>query len=224
MESDDPAVVAMHLAYAATVDPSAYVRCVPRAGCRRSGLHVFHGAQAAARAATCEFCSPPPPTAPPPGVALPASAAGVRALQRQHAPAAASAAHDAALAATARWYATSDVYRKMPRHVDWWRWKHIRDLDVPSWRMWVNRCMAGWCHSRTAAFLASGTVFALHKDDPAARAERGKSGEPLRVRPLGVGSVPVRMASAHARSGASGRGCAGVPGPGATQLSVGSWL
>eukprot|EP00873_Tetraselmis_striata_P009744 jgi/Tetstr1/430008/TSEL_019869.t1 len=35
-------------------------------------------------------------------------------------------------------------------------------------------------------------------DDPAAREERGKSGEPLRVRPLGVGSVLVRLASAHA--------------------------
>eukprot|EP00873_Tetraselmis_striata_P006610 jgi/Tetstr1/426874/TSEL_017088.t1 len=452
MESDDPEVAAMHLAYATTFDPSVYLRCVPRDGCPRSGHHVFHGAQAAARAATCQFCSPPPPTAPPPGVALPASAAGVRALQRQHAPAPASAAHDAALAATARWCATSDVYRKMPRtplrgtavgvcpaarpvlfplldrtlayadrfpptddrsygaegavcvfaglllrpypssspavvrklaerqvrlweagdavragfsvcgmqqqwresrdgselhnyqmeagelltttsrsarrrkrrrsararaaaaeaaeggadaaadgvppavvdahrraakltavqelrrarqaldtadlgmvsdaaaalpaldalhpppaatspeysppeeppdlqrappswgdnadevmrwgedlrrvlrraprlsagHVDWWRWEHIRDLDVPSWRLWVNRCLAGRCHSRTAAFLASGSVFALHKDDPAAREEREKSGEPLRVRPLGVGSVLVRLASAHA--------------------------
>eukprot|EP00873_Tetraselmis_striata_P021728 jgi/Tetstr1/441992/TSEL_003142.t1 len=109
MESDDPAVAAMHLACAATFDPSVYVWCASRAGCPRSG------ARAAARAATCEFCSPPPPTAPPPGVALPASAAGVRALQRQHAPAAASAAHDAALAATARWCATRDVYRMMPR-------------------------------------------------------------------------------------------------------------
>eukprot|EP00873_Tetraselmis_striata_P039039 jgi/Tetstr1/459303/TSEL_004698.t1 len=452
MESDDPEVVAMHLAYATTFDPSVYLRCVPRDGCPRSGHHVFHGAQAAARAATCQFCSPPPPTAPPPGVALPASAAGVRALQRQHAPAAASAAHDAALAATAQRCVTSDVYRKMPRtplrgtavgvcpaarhvlfplldrtlayadrfpptddrsygaegavcvfaglllrpypssspavvrklaerrvrlweagdavragfsvcgmqqlwresrdgselhnyhmeagelptttsrsarrrkrrrsararaaaaeaaeggadaaadgvppavvdahrraakltavqelrrvrqaldtadlgmvsdaaaalpaldalhpppdatgpeysppeeppdlqrappswgdnadevmrwgedqrrvlrraprlsagHVDWWRWEHIMDLDVPSWHMWVNRCLAGRCHSRTAAFLASGSVFALHKDDPAAREEREKSGEPLRVRPLGVGSVVVRLASAHA--------------------------
>eukprot|EP00873_Tetraselmis_striata_P004025 jgi/Tetstr1/424289/TSEL_014857.t1 len=94
------------------------------------------------------------------------------------------------------------VVRRAPRlstwHVDWWRWEHIRDLDVPSWRMWVNRCLAGRCHSRTAAFLASGSVFALHKDDPAARKEREKSGEPLRVHPLGVGSVPVRLASAHA--------------------------
>eukprot|EP00873_Tetraselmis_striata_P014030 jgi/Tetstr1/434294/TSEL_023401.t1 len=74
----------------------------------------------------------------------------------------------------------------------------MRDLDVPAWRMWVNRCMAGRCHSRTAAFLASGTVYALHKDDPAAREEQGKSGEPLRVRPLSVGSAQVRLASAHA--------------------------
>eukprot|EP00873_Tetraselmis_striata_P025720 jgi/Tetstr1/445984/TSEL_003541.t1 len=92
--------------------------------------------------------------------------------------------------------------RRAPRlsagHVDWWCWEHIRDLDVPSWRLWVNRCLAGRCHSRAAAFLASGSVFALHKDDPAAREEREKSGEPLRVRPLGVGSVLVRLASAHA--------------------------
>eukprot|EP00873_Tetraselmis_striata_P012798 jgi/Tetstr1/433062/TSEL_022397.t1 len=94
------------------------------------------------------------------------------------------------------------VLSRAPRlsagHVDWWRWEHIRALDVPSWRLWVNRCLAGRCHSRTAAFLASGTVFALYNDDPAAREERGKSGEPLRVRPLGVGSVLVRLASAHA--------------------------
>eukprot|EP00873_Tetraselmis_striata_P019798 jgi/Tetstr1/440062/TSEL_028421.t1 len=83
-------------------------------------------------------------------------------------------------------------------HVDWWRWEHIMDLDVPLWRMWVNRCLAGRCHSRTATFLASGSVFALHKDDPAAREERERSGEPLRVRPLGVGSVLVRQVSAHA--------------------------
>eukprot|EP00873_Tetraselmis_striata_P025552 jgi/Tetstr1/445816/TSEL_033457.t1 len=330
MESGDPAVAAMHPSYAATFDPSVYVRCAPRAGCPRSGHHVFHGARAAARAATCEFCNPPPPsTAPPPGVALPASAAGMRALQRQHALAAASAAHDAALAATARccaeiggaaseagdavragfsvcgmpqlWRGSRDVselhnyhmeagelpadshrraakltvvqelhrarqaldtadlgmvsdaaaalhvleglhpplaptdpeysppeeprralplwggnedevrrwgedkrrvMRRAPclsaGHVDWWRWEHIKDLDVPSWRMWVNRCGAGRSHSRTAAFFASGTVLALHKDDPAAREERAKTGGPLRVRPLGVGSVFVRLASAHA--------------------------
>eukprot|EP00873_Tetraselmis_striata_P006263 jgi/Tetstr1/426527/TSEL_016825.t1 len=88
---------------------------------------------------------------------------------------------------------------EIPGHVDWWRWEHIRDLDVPSWRLWVNRCLAGRCHSRTAAFLASGSVvFALHKDDPAAREEREKSGEPLRVRPVGVDSVLVRLASAYA--------------------------
>eukprot|EP00873_Tetraselmis_striata_P006724 jgi/Tetstr1/426988/TSEL_017195.t1 len=77
-------------------------------------------------------------------------------------------------------------------------YSHIKDLDVPSWRLWVNRCLTGRCHSRTAAFLASGTVFALHKDDPAAREERGNSGEPLLERPLGVGTVMVHLASAHA--------------------------
>eukprot|EP00873_Tetraselmis_striata_P019051 jgi/Tetstr1/439315/TSEL_027755.t2 len=50
----------------------------------------------------------------------------------------------------------------------------------------------------SVAMRMSGTVFALHKDDPAAREERAKTGEPLRVRPLGVGSVLVRLASAHA--------------------------
>eukprot|EP00873_Tetraselmis_striata_P004638 jgi/Tetstr1/424902/TSEL_015397.t1 len=59
-------------------------------------------------------------------------------------------------------------------YVDCWRWARIMDLDVPSWRMWVSRCLAGRCHSRTAAFLASGTVFALHKDDPASRARSGR--------------------------------------------------
>eukprot|EP00873_Tetraselmis_striata_P004934 jgi/Tetstr1/425198/TSEL_015659.t1 len=73
-----------------------------------------------------------------------------------------------------------------------------RNLYVPSRRLWMNRGMAGRCHSRTAAFLASGTVVALHKDDPVARKERAKTGEPLRVCPLGVGSVLVRLASAHA--------------------------
>eukprot|EP00873_Tetraselmis_striata_P012441 jgi/Tetstr1/432705/TSEL_022072.t1 len=73
-------------------------------------------------------------------------------------------------------------------------------------------------------FLASGTVFALHKDDPAAREERGKSGEPLRVRPLGVGSVPVRLASAHAPGQVGADAREAGHGPGATQLSVGSWL
>eukprot|EP00873_Tetraselmis_striata_P015900 jgi/Tetstr1/436164/TSEL_025010.t1 len=113
IKSDVPALAAMHLAYDGTFDPSVYVRCAPRAGCPRSGHHVFHGARVAARAAICKLCNPPP-TAPPPGVALPASAADVRALHRQHAPAAASAAHNAALAATARWCANRDVYRMFP--------------------------------------------------------------------------------------------------------------
>eukprot|EP00873_Tetraselmis_striata_P032914 jgi/Tetstr1/453178/TSEL_040195.t1 len=62
----------------------------------------------------------------------------------------------------------------------------------------MNHCLAGRCHSHAAVFLASDTVFPLHKDDPAACEEQAKSGEPLRVRPLGVGSVLVRLASAHA--------------------------
>eukprot|EP00873_Tetraselmis_striata_P007112 jgi/Tetstr1/427376/TSEL_017540.t1 len=310
MESDDPEVAAMHLAYAETFDPSVYLRCVPRDGCPRSGHHVFHGAQAAARAATCEFCSPLPPTAPSPGVALPASAACVRALQRQHAPAATSAAHDAALAATARWWATSDVYRKMPRtplrgtavgvcpaarpvlfplldrtlaYADRFPPTDdrsygaegavcvfaglllrsypssspavVRKLAERRVRLWEagDAVRAGFSELRrarqaldtadlgmvsdAAAALPAldalhpppaatgpeysppeeppdlqrappswgdnadevmrGPVFALHKDDPA-REEREKSGERLRVRPLGVGSVLVRLASAHA--------------------------
>eukprot|EP00873_Tetraselmis_striata_P004843 jgi/Tetstr1/425107/TSEL_015569.t2 len=100
------------------------------------------------------------------------------------------------------------VPRRAPRlsagHVDWWRWEHIKDLDVPSWRMWVNRCLAGRGHSRTAAFLASGTVFALHKDDIAACEERAKTGEPLRVRPLGVGSVRVGALGLRPRCRAGG--------------------
>eukprot|EP00873_Tetraselmis_striata_P004312 jgi/Tetstr1/424576/TSEL_015101.t1 len=83
----------------------------------------------------------------------------------------------------------------------------------------VNRCLAGRCHSRTAAFLASSTVFALHKDDPATREGRAKNGEPLRVRPLGVGSVLVRLASAHALVHV-GADALEAMGP----VSVGSWL
>eukprot|EP00873_Tetraselmis_striata_P037833 jgi/Tetstr1/458097/TSEL_044604.t1 len=110
-----------------------------------------------------------------------------------------------------------DLRRAPPSRVgnaDEVRREHIRDLDVPSWRLWVNRCRAGRCHSRTAAFLASGTVFALHKDDLAAREERAKTGEPLRVRPLGVGSVLMRLASAHAivRVGADAREAMGPTG------------
>eukprot|EP00873_Tetraselmis_striata_P038129 jgi/Tetstr1/458393/TSEL_044831.t1 len=327
----------MHLAYVATFDPSVYVRCAPRAGCPRSGHHVFHGAPAAARAATCEFCSPllprlrppvwlsrrrelacgrcianstrrllpqppmMPPSRPPLGDRTLAytdrfpptddrshgaegdgcvfaglllrpypsnSPAVVRKLAERRvrlweagdavragfseprrarqvldtpdlgmvSDAAAALPVFEALhpsfaptdpkycspheeppdlrrvppswggnADEVQWWGEDPrrVLRHAPRlpagHVDWWRWEHKGDLDVPSWRMWVSRCLAGRCHSRTAAFLASGAVFALHnKDDPAAREERAKTGEPLRVRPLGVGSVLVRLASAHA--------------------------
>eukprot|EP00873_Tetraselmis_striata_P021551 jgi/Tetstr1/441815/TSEL_030032.t1 len=62
------------------------------------------------------------------------------------------------------------------------------------------------------SFLASGTVYALHKENPGdAREERARRGEPLRVRPLGVGSVLVRRASAHApvQVGADVRGAMG---------------
>eukprot|EP00873_Tetraselmis_striata_P010360 jgi/Tetstr1/430624/TSEL_020417.t1 len=173
MESDDPEVAAMHLAYAATFDPSVYLRCAPIDDCPRSGHHLFY--------------------------------AGVRALQRQHAPAAASAAHDAALSATARWSCAA-LARRWTLPTSAWCLTSLRRSppSMPSIRLllpprlWVNRCLAGRCHSRTAAFLASGSVFALHKDDPAAREEREKSGGPLRVRPLGIGSVLVRPASAHA--------------------------
>eukprot|EP00873_Tetraselmis_striata_P039639 jgi/Tetstr1/459903/TSEL_005245.t1 len=165
MESDDPAVAAMHLAYAATFDPSVY-----------------------ARAST---------------------------------PAPAPAAHDAALAATARWCATSDVYRKELR-----RARQALDTDdlgmvfdavaalptldalhpsptatgpeysPPEEPPDLQRAPPSW--GDNANEIRRGTVFALYNDDPAAREERGKSGEPLRVRPLGVGSVLVRLASAHA--------------------------
>eukprot|EP00873_Tetraselmis_striata_P006904 jgi/Tetstr1/427168/TSEL_017356.t1 len=52
------------------------------------------------------------------------------------------------------------------------------------------------------------------KDDLAAREERAKTGEPLRVRPLGVGSVLVRLASAHAlvQVGADAREAMGPDG------------
>eukprot|EP00873_Tetraselmis_striata_P016600 jgi/Tetstr1/436864/TSEL_025640.t1 len=193
----------MHLACAATFDPFVYVRCAPRAGCPRSGHHVFHGAQAAARAATCEFCSPPTPTAPPPGVALPASAAGVRALQRQHAPAAASAAHDAALAATARWSCAALVRRlTLPTSVCCLTPLRRSLPSMPFIRLLLPPARSTYSPSDEPPDLQRAPPSwgdnADEKDDPAAREERGKSVEPLRVRPLGVGSVLERLASAHA--------------------------
>jgi hypothetical protein len=42
-------------------------------------------------------------------------------------------------------------------HVDGWRWEHVRDLNVPAWRKWVNRYSAGNIPEAAADFLASAT-------------------------------------------------------------------
>eukprot|EP00873_Tetraselmis_striata_P015964 jgi/Tetstr1/436228/TSEL_025073.t1 len=190
MESDDPEVAAMHLAYAANFDPSVYLRCAPRDDCPRSGHHVFH--------------------------------AGVRALHRQHAPAAASAAHDAALAATARCPA---VVRKLAeRRVRLWKaWDVVRAgfsaLDTADLGMVSDAAAAlPALDALHPPHAATGPEYSPPEEPPDLQrappswgdnadevrrttprhARSGKSGEPLRVRPLGVGSVLVRLASAHA--------------------------
>eukprot|EP00873_Tetraselmis_striata_P011369 jgi/Tetstr1/431633/TSEL_021163.t1 len=218
----------MHLAYDATFDPSVYVRCAPRAGCPGSGHHVFHGAQAAARAATCEFCSPAPPAAPPPGVALPASAAGVRALQRQHAPDASSAAHDAAVVRghrsmelrrarqaldTADLGMVSDAAAALPvlealhpppapTDPEYSSLEEPPDLRraAPSWGGNADEARR-WGENQRRVLRRAPRFSAGHVDwwrTTPPREKRAKTGEPLRVRPLGVGSVLVRLASAHA--------------------------
>eukprot|EP00873_Tetraselmis_striata_P010788 jgi/Tetstr1/431052/TSEL_020769.t1 len=196
----------MHLAYAPTFDPSVYLVCGRCSAITRRLLPqplIMPPSHTARWCATCDVYRKMPRTP-------------MRALHPPHAPTDPEYSPPEEppdlRRAPPSWGGDADdvrrwgkdqrrVLRRAPRlsvgHVDWWPWEHIRDLDVPSWRLWVNRCLAGRCHSRTAAFLASGTVFALHKDDPAAREERAKTGEPLRVRPLGVGSVLVRVASAH---------------------------
>jgi N-acyl-L-homoserine lactone synthetase len=59
------------------------------------------------------------------------------------------------------------VFGKAPRlsapHIDGWRWEHVRDLNVPAWRKWVNRYAAGNIPDVAADFLASATGWALHK-------------------------------------------------------------
>eukprot|EP00873_Tetraselmis_striata_P019261 jgi/Tetstr1/439525/TSEL_027954.t1 len=62
----------------------------------------------------------------------------------------------------------------------------------------VNPAWRGGASSRTALSWRVAPSLRSHKETPRAREEREKSGEPLRVRPLGVGSVLVRLASAHA--------------------------
>jgi hypothetical protein len=48
-------------------------------------------------------------------------------------------------------------------HVDGWPWEHVRDLNVPAWRKWVNRYSAGDIPETAADFLASATGWALQK-------------------------------------------------------------
>jgi hypothetical protein len=94
------------------------------------------------------------------------------------------------------------VMRKAPRfsapHVDGWRWEHVRDLNVPSWRKWVNRYLAGNIPEAAADFLASATGWALHKQTGVDRDATRLRGEAPKLRPLGAGSVLSRLAHCHA--------------------------
>eukprot|EP00873_Tetraselmis_striata_P000225 jgi/Tetstr1/420489/TSEL_011602.t1 len=180
MESDG--VESMHLDYAATFDPSVYLACgLCSASTRRL---MSQPPTMPPLAATARWCANRDVYRMMPRTPLREATEGGADAAADEVPPAVVDAHRRAAKLTAA--------QRARQALDTADLEHIRDQDVPSWRLWVNRCMAGRCHSRTAAFLASGTVFALDKDDPAAREERAKSGESLRVRPLGVGSVLVR--------------------------------
>eukprot|EP00873_Tetraselmis_striata_P034059 jgi/Tetstr1/454323/TSEL_041242.t1 len=220
MDSDDPAIAAMHLTYAGVQVAASAAHDAALAGHRSGEAQAVYegaggfykrlrrGAPMLRRMGTYMHRMLPPTRSTPPE----------EPPDLQRAPPSWGVNVD-----EVRWWGEDlkRVIRRAPRlsagHVDMWRWEHIKDLDVPSWRMWVNRCIAGRCHSRTAAFSANGTVSALqHKDDHAAREKRAKTGGPLRVRPPGVGSVLVRLASAHAlvRVGADAREAMGPCTPG----------
>jgi hypothetical protein len=94
--------------------------------------------------------------------------------------------------------ATSGAPRLSASHVDGWRWDHVRDLNIPAWRKWVNVYSAGNILDVAAYFLASAAGWALHKrtgvDSDATRLR----GEPPKVRPLVDGRIMSRLAQCHA--------------------------
>jgi hypothetical protein len=94
------------------------------------------------------------------------------------------------------------VLRKAPRlsapHVDGWRWEHVRDLNVPAWRKWVNRYSTGNIPDVAADFLACATGWALHKQACVDRDSTPLRGEAPKVRPIVDGSVQSRLAHCHA--------------------------
>jgi hypothetical protein len=94
------------------------------------------------------------------------------------------------------------VLRKAPRlsafHVDGWRWEHVRDLNVPAWRKWVNRYSAGNIPEAAADFLASTTGWALQKQTGVDLDATRLRDEAPKVRPLTAGSVLSRLAHCHA--------------------------
>eukprot|EP00873_Tetraselmis_striata_P018101 jgi/Tetstr1/438365/TSEL_026931.t2 len=191
MESDAPAVAAMHLAYAATFDLVVYVRR-GSASMRRllPQLPMM------------------PPSRPPLGGALPATSTSccpVRRCKRQW-------REDGYAAAEGVPPAVVDAHRRAAKLTVVQELRRARkaldytaDLGMVSealrhsltWKPSIRLLLPpirSTTPSRGTAGLAAGAAV----DDPAARGERAKTGEPLRVRPLGVGSVPVRMASARA--------------------------
>ena len=94
------------------------------------------------------------------------------------------------------------VLRKAPRlsapQVDGWWWEHVRDLNVPAWRKWVNRYSAGNIPDVAADFLASATGWDLHKHTGVDRDATRLRGEAPKVRPIVDGSVQSRLAHCHA--------------------------
>jgi hypothetical protein len=94
------------------------------------------------------------------------------------------------------------VLRKAPRlsapQVDGWWWEHVRDLNVPAYRKWVNRYSAGNIPDAAADFLASATGWDLHKHTGVDRDATRLRGEAPKVRLLAVGSVLTRLAYFHA--------------------------
>jgi hypothetical protein len=93
-------------------------------------------------------------------------------------------------------------FEKVPRlsvpHVDDWRWEHVRDLNVPVWRKWVNRFLAGNIPEVAADFMASATGWALHKQKGVDCDATRLRGEAPKVRPFAARSDMSRLGHCHA--------------------------
>jgi hypothetical protein len=94
------------------------------------------------------------------------------------------------------------VLRKAPRlaspHVARWRWEHVSDSNGPAWRKLVNRYSAGNIPEAAAAFVATATWWALHKQTRVDRDATRLGGEAHEVPPLAAGSVMSRLVHCYA--------------------------